>query len=166
MNTPKEMADYLRRGSYANRAPITEIVQFLDNLPTVPEGHTWNGEIHSVEPGEWFLNRVGTVEKWVGLCGSSYDCFPILRKIEPEFKPGEIVVNKHGYCCPVDSEGRVCEWDGEVLPLKEQPWKVATPVEFDKFLGRRNRYGVAGFVIRAARKLYGGGGEGEGNDDG
>ncbi len=95
---PKEMAKILRKEASAvvfldacKTDAITQAADFLDALPEIPEGYTWDGDIRLADPGEDFLNSDGGVTHWEGPHCTTTHAYPILRKLPPKFQPGDIV---------------------------------------------------------------------------
>ena len=158
---PKEMANRLddwRSGGSLTYTDVKEIQAFLRNLPTVPEGYEMTGEWRQAKDGEYFLNSDGSA----GLSGVKITAyhFPILRKIEPQFKPGEIVAAGTS-CRYIGRDGRRMRWNGELCnALDDIGWELATHDQLDDFV--RGFYGtIAEHVKTEIREKYGGS-EGEG----
>ncbi len=136
-----------------------EIAKFLDNLPTVPPTHTWDGTIRMPKKGEPILIGKGKVVE----ATHDHDTFayPILRKLAPRFPPGEIVVDASGYCRAVDAEGQLRRFDGTFDTSDPEPreYRRAEYADVHKYVAGHGAI-VGNAMIVLLREKYGGGEEG------
>lgn len=155
--TPKEIADKMQCLGFAALTPaeLCELRTFLRNLPTIPPTHRWDGELRSAKYGEDYLFNGKAVRCQ---CAQTPFAYPILRKIEPEFKPGEIVVNGNGVCRYIGSDGVRLWWDGSPCKGVAGPWRVATDEELSSFIEKWPD-SIKRYVMNGLREKYGGGDE-------
>ncbi len=171
MNT-KEMAEKVDTlcGRDAEDFTISDRVTlsvFLRNLPTVPPGYEWNGEIRSRTPGEYGLVE-GKALKWC--CDPGSSTFPnvpvpILRKLPPKFKPGTIVAAECGACGFIGSDGKRRQFNGLPYPGSDMRWQVASREQLVQFV-RDHVHTITTCIERQMLELYGGGGEEQRHDHG
>ncbi len=132
---PKEMATRLRENDpyLWERSLRNELADFLDNLPTVPPTHTWNGTIRQPRKGEEALLKNGAVAEVTGFSEYLYSS-PILTKVPPEFEPGEIVTNGE-YCRYIGRQGERLYWDGSGCLIPNYlRWRKANIEDINRYM--------------------------------
>jgi len=108
MNT-KEWAKAMREAVEGTWIPLVrseqwmELAKLLDKLPIAPDGFELTWDYRELKEGEWGMDSRGVgalqmIPAWI------WGPRLVLRKIEPEFKPGEIVADSDNLCFIVERE--------------------------------------------------------------
>ncbi len=167
----QEMIERLRvYGNKYGKTALTDteaksLAAFLDNLPTVPPKYTWDGTIREAKSFEYYLIG-GCVHHWTREEPTKH-AYPILRKIEPKFKPGEIVRDATGACGIVGKNGELLSLLGKPMGISlsdRDACRKATYKDIQKFMERELVY-VTDVLCNLLGDKYGGG-EGERDDNG
>ncbi len=156
MNIPGMIQALRTYGNTYGKNALTDaegnaLADFLANLPTIPEGYRWDGTIRRAVKNEETLDADGGVATWP-LETESQATYPILRKLPPQFKPGEIVTNGE-LCRYIDDRGERRWWDG-TLCQTPGAWEIVNRQGLETFL-RRFPGSIVLYLRATLREKYG-----------